>query len=50
MFKVWFLKKRQESAYKKQFHKIYFVSLVEVGDFTAGPGGWEACARLAAAA
>lgn len=36
-------------AYKKKIHKINSVSLVDVENFTASLGGWEACARLTAA-
>lgn len=43
-------KKHQELAYKKKkLHKINFVNLVDVENFTTSLGGWEAHARLAAA-
>lgn len=42
-------KKHKELAYKEKFHKINSVSLVDVENFTASLGGWEACAMLTAA-
>ena len=42
-------KKIRSWLIRKKIHKINFVNLVDVENFTTGLGGWEAHARLAAA-